>query len=206
MTQGGPRPINGKLVAGLIQAALGRKAGFAQFGATGEAFLATLAPPLAFLIVFCGALAFAGYAVPAIALFLVVTCNLLAPAVITEALCRMWHRREHWLRYANVLNCMPWLILALLTLLLPVASLAVSAGAAPNQAAAALLGATGVYGMWFNWFAARHILQLSVTRALGMMLAGVLGTGILLQLPAVISELAGFPAESAALQALPQIK
>ncbi len=200
MTANDPGRGNGRLIAGLVQAAFGRKSGFAQFGATSDAFLATLAPPFGFLIVLCGALAWAGYTVPALALFFVITCNLLAPAVITEAVCRLWQRREHWLRYANVLNCMPWVILGLLTLMMPLASLAVSAGVAPNHAAFGLLIATCLYGMWFNWFAARQILQLSILRALGVMLAGVIGTGLLLQIPAFVSELAGHHPESATLQ------
>jgi hypothetical protein len=200
LTAADPRRGNGKLIAGLILAAVGRKAGFAQFGATSEAFLATLAPPFGFLIVLCGVLAWAGYALPALALFLVITCNLLAPAVITEAVCRLWQRREQWLRYANVLNCMPWLILGLLTVMMPLASVAVSAGVPPQQASAVLLLGTGLYSMWFNWFAARQILQLSVARALGVMLAGVIGTYLLLQIPGFVSEVSGHRPESAKLQ------
>ena len=167
---------NGRVAVGLLLVGIGRPAGFAQFGGTAEAFLASLAPLLGFLIVLCGALAWTGHWLLGLTFFLVLVCDLLAPAVIADLFCRLWHRREHWACYANVLNWTPWLFVAMFTMLMPVAAAFVSAGVNPAIAAAAVLAVLGLYGMWFNWFAARYVLQLSRTRALLVTLA-VIPTG-----------------------------
>jgi hypothetical protein len=192
---------NGRVALGLLLVGLGRPAGFAQFGGTADAFLASLAPLLGFLIVLCGALAWTGHRLLALTFFLVLVCDLLAPAVIADLFCRLWHRREHWARYANVLNWTPWLFVALFTVLMPVAATFVSAGVSPAFAAACVLAVLGLYGMWFNWFTARHVLDLSRGRALLVMLSVVLGTALLLQVPVTLSEMAGMKPASAALQA-----
>jgi hypothetical protein len=191
---------NGRVALGLLLIGLGRPAGFAQFGGTAEAFLASLAPLLGFLIVLCGALAWTGHRLLGLTFFLVLVCDLLAPAVIADLFCRLWHRREHWARYANVLNWTPWLFLALSMILLPVAASFISAGVDPAIPVAAVAAVLGVYGMWFNWFAARHVLDLSRGRALLLMLAVVLGTSLLLQVPITLSEMAGMKPASVALQ------
>lgn len=182
---------NGRVALGLLLIGLGRPAGFAQFGGTAEAFLASLAPVLGFLIVLCGALAWAGHWLLGLTFFLVLVCDLLAPAVIADLFCRLWHRRQHWARYANVLNCTPWLIIAVFMVLLPVAAAAESAGLNPTAAAGLLMAALGFYGMWLNWFAARHVLDLSAGRALLVMLAVVFGTAVLIQVPVWLAEMAG---------------
>jgi hypothetical protein len=196
-----PGRPNGRVALGLLLVGLGRPAGFAQFGGTVDAFLASLAPLLGFLIVLCGALAWTGHWLMALTFFLVLVCDLLAPAVIADLFCRLWHRREHWARYANVLNCTPWLFIALFMLLMPLAASCVSAGLNPAMAAAGVMAALGLYGMWFNWFAARYVLHLSRTRALLVTLAVILGTALILQVPVTLSELAGMKPASAALQA-----
>jgi hypothetical protein len=193
---------NGRLALGLLLVGIGRPAGFAQFGGSAEAFLASLAPLLGFLIVLCGALAWTGHWLLALTCFLVLVCDLLAPVVIADLFCRLWHRREHWARYANVLNCTPWLFIGLFLLLMPVAVTFESAGVNPAVAAALVLAVLGVYGLWFNWFAARHVLDLSRGRALLVMLSVVLGTALLLQVPVTLSEMAGMRPATVALQVL----
>jgi len=189
---------NGRVALGLLLAGLGRPAGFAQFGATADAFLASLAPLLAFLIVLGAVLAWSGRPLLGLTFFLTMVCGLLAPAVIADLFCRLWQRRQHWARYANVINCTQWLMVAALMLLMPLAALAVSFGLNPVAAAAGVLAAFGVYVMWFNWFAARHVLDLSRGRALLVMLAVVFGTGLLLRLPIYLGELTGLNVSSAA--------
>jgi hypothetical protein len=193
---------NGRVALGLLLIGLGRPAGFAQFGGTAEAFLASLAPVLGFLIVLCGALAWAGHWLLGLTFFLVLVCDLLAPAVIADLFCRLWHRREHWARYANVLNWTPWLFIALSMMLMPVAATVISAGVDPAIPLAAVAAVLGLYGMWFNWFAARHVLDLSRGRALLLALSVVLGTSLLLQVPITLSQMAGMKPATAALRAL----
>lgn len=184
-TRHGARPErpNGRVVLGLVLIGTGRPAGFAQFGGTREAFLASLAPLLGFLLVIGGVLAWSGHAATGAASVLSGVCDLLAPPVIGDLFCRYWRRRQHWALYANVLNCAQWLMLAVLALLLPLASLALSAGLSARVASALVMGIFGMYVLWFHWFTARHVLDLSRGRAALVMLGVVFGTGLLLQAP-----------------------
>jgi len=182
-----PKRPNGRVALGLLLIGTGRQAGFAQFGANADAFLASLAPLLAFLIVLAAALAWSGNALAGLAFFLSAVCDLLAPVVIVDLFCRLWHRRQHWALYANVLNCAQWLMLAALVLLLPLASLTVAAGLSPAAAAGLMIAAFALYAMWFHWFTARHVLDISCGRALLVMLAVVFGTALLLQVPVVLA-------------------
>ncbi len=186
--QGGDRPrLNGRLGLGMLLIATGRPAGFTQFGATAQAYLASLAPWLALAIVLGGTLAVSGRPGLGLAFFLVALCNLLAPAVIADAFCRLWDRRQLWALYANVLNCAQWAFLGVLVLLLPVATMAVAAGLSQDGAARLLLAGLVAYGLWFHWFAARHALQLTRGRAALVMLGVVFGTALLVQAPTLLS-------------------
>ncbi len=184
---GRPRRPNGRVVLGLLLIGTGRVAGFAQFGASTEAFLASLAPCLGLLIVLAGTLAWAGHPGSGLALFLNTLCSLLAPCVIGDVFCRLWDRRQNWALYANVLNCAQWLMLAVLILLVSAASFAVRLGVSLQQATDIAAPVLAVYVAWFHWFAARHALQLSRARALVVMLAVVFGTTALLYGPAYVA-------------------
>ena len=178
---------NGRLALGLMLIGTGRAAGFAQFGASTEAFLASLAPWLGLLVVLAGAIAWSGRPGLGLAFFLVALCNLLAPSVIADAFCRVWDRRQHWALYANVLNCAQWLILVVIVLLLPLATLAVAAGLSQDSTVRLMMATLVAYVMWFHWFAARHVLQVSPARALVVMLGVLFGTALLVHLPAALA-------------------
>ena len=184
---GRPRRPNGRVVLGLLLIGTGRTAGFAQFGASTDAFLASLAPCLGLLIVLAGTLAWAGHPGRGLSMFLYTLCSLLAPCVIGDVFCRLWDRRQNWALYANVLNCAQWLMLAVLILLVSAASFAVRSGVSVQQAAGIAAPVLAVYVAWFHWFAARHALQLSRGRALVVMLAVVFGTTALLYGPAYVA-------------------
>ena len=181
-----PRP-NGRIALGLLLIGTGRAAGFAQFGGNVDAFLASLAPLLAILIVLGGVVAWSGHPWAGLSAVLTGVCDLLAPAVIADLFCRLWHRRQHWALYANVLNCAQWLMIAVLLLLLPLASLGSAMGLSMQHAGLLLMALFGLYVLWFHWFAARHTLDLSRGRALLVMLAVVFGTGLILQAPLLLT-------------------
>ncbi len=184
----GPRKgPNGRLMLGLLLIGTGRAAGFAQFGASRDAFLASLAPWLALLIVTAGMMAVSGYPGVAAGFFLVALCQLLAPAVVADLFCRLWGRREHWALYANVLNCSGWLMVGVFLLLVPLVSLVVPLGASIQTASYTLVGGWVGYLAWFHWFAARHALHVSRTRALLVMFTVLFGTALLLRVPVLIS-------------------
>ncbi len=178
---------NGRVGFGLLMIGTGRVAGFAQFGDSIDAFLASLAPLLGCLIVLCGVLAWYGRPLSGLSALLTGVCGLLAPLIIADGFCRLWQRRQHWALYANVLNCAQWLMLAVLLLIVPLASLGVAAGLPTPQAVLLVMGAFGLYMLWFHWFTARHVLDLSPGRAALVMLAVVFGTGALLQLPVLLA-------------------
>jgi hypothetical protein len=206
-----PRPgtksgANGRLLLGLLLIGTGRAAGFAQFGASRDAFLASLAPWLGLLIVLAGMMAWAGHPVPAGVFFLMALCNLLAPAVIAEMFCRAWNRREYWGLYANVLNCSPFLMVAAFILLVPLASLAVPLGASVTMATYLALGGWFGYMVWFHWFAARHALSISSARATLVMLAVLIGTNVILQLPILLVGRSSFDELTTQLQHAAQTK
>jgi hypothetical protein len=181
-----PRP-NGRIGLGLLLIGTGRAAGFAQFGGTVEAYLATLAPWLGLLIVMSGVLAVTGHVRQAIAFFLITTCNLLAPPVIADLFCRWCKREDRWAHYVNVLNCAQWLMLCVIFALLPLASIVLALGGTEQTAADILVALLGIYVVWFNWFAARHALGISGRRAVLVMLGVVFGTAVLLQVPALFA-------------------
>jgi hypothetical protein len=187
-SQGTP---NGRVGLGLLLVGLGKPSGFSQFGGTKDAFLGSLAPLLAFLFVLSGMIAWSGRPLVALSFFLTVLCDLLAPPVIADFFCGVWQRRDCWARYANVLNCAYWLIPAAVILMSPVVALILSAGISVQVASGAMLLVFSCYMMWFYWFAARHVLNLSPARALLVMLAVVFGTGLMLQVPVGLGRLAG---------------
>ncbi len=183
----GSPPPNGRLALGLLLIGTGRPAGFAQFGGTTEAFLSSLAPLMAILIVIGGVIAWSGRPASGLMILLTGLCDLLAPAVIAELFCRLWQRQPQWALYANVLNCAQWLLPAALVLLLPLASLGMALGLSLTQASLLTMAAFGLYTMWFHWFTARHVLALSAGRALVVMLSVVFGTALLLQAPELLA-------------------
>ena len=192
----GPGKPSGKrpgshMALGLLLIGTGRTSGFAQFGNTGDAFLASLAPLVGILIVLSGLVAWSGRPVLGLTFFLFALCDLLAPAIIADLFCRLWNRRERWGLHANILNCSQWLIFAVLLLLLPIGSIAIAAGLPASAAAELVLLALCGYIMWFHWFAARHALMLSPVKALLVMMGIVFGTGLLLQVPVYAGLLTG---------------
>ncbi len=197
-----PAKPNGRVAYGLLLVGLGKPAGFAQFGGSAEAFLSSLAPLLGFLIVLSLVLVWSGRTIMGVSFFLTMVCDLLAPAVISDLLCRLWQRHERWGHYANVLNCTQWLMAAALVILVPIEAVCVSAGASLEVATGAVLLVFCVYVMWFHWFAARHVLNLSSAKALLMMIAVVFGTGLLLQVPLMLAGLAGLHAPSLSMDSL----
>ncbi len=178
---------NGRLLLGLLLIGTGRAAGFAQFGANADAFLASLAPWLALLIVLAGLLAVTGHWLAALTFFLFTLCNLLTPAIMADGLCRLWGRRQYWALYANILNCTQWIMLAAFLVLIPVTAVLLAAGVPPEAATRITVGVLVAYLMWFHWFAARHALQVSRGRAALAMLCVVFGTTLLLEIPALLT-------------------
>ncbi len=174
----GRLPIRAKIPAkGLLLLAVGRKAGFDHFGTDTDAYLGSLAPLLALILVSC---AWTGVhnAAPrhAASLFLRLICMLLAPVVIADLFCRVWKRAGQWALYANLLNWSQFLAWFVLVVLLFIAQLGVSAGANPGIAVGLAGLALLVYLSWFHWFLARKVLAVSRARVLMLLVISAMVT------------------------------
>ena len=168
-----------KPLLGMIRLARGRVDGLAQFGDTPQAFLASLAPLLAFPIV--GALlllATVGVG-RAVGTLLVTLVAQLTPPVLSHALARSWGREALWLRYATAFNWCQWALPLAAMALLIVLQVAISLGLPGDAADTALLLGLAAYGLWLNWLLARHGLSLSPGRAAALVAITNLGTILL---------------------------
>ncbi len=181
----GSRPPIRRTGMGLLLIAIGRREGLGEFGNTPDAYLASLAPLIAFALVSCVLAAASGAVRMAAQGFLMLLCAWLAPAVISHPLCRVWGRAEFWPRYANILNWAQMLMFLVLSAASAAARAAVTLGLQAN----AVLLVTGLavlaYAVWFHWFVARGTLQLSRWRTVALLLAIAIGTNLIITVPLV---------------------
>lgn len=178
--------MNLKPLVGAAQLAVGRGEGVRQFGSTVPAFLASLAPLVAFPLVGGVVLVLAGGGWLAVAAMLQTLVAQLAPPVLSQVVAARWGRAEEWLRYATAYNWCQWALplvaFGLMMALQPV----VAAGFSDEEAAALLVVLLLAYGIWLNWLIARHGLLLSRLRALGLVLLVNLSTGALIVVPRLL--------------------
>jgi hypothetical protein len=181
------RPPGRSVVAGMARIARGRRDGLAQFGDTTQAFLASLAPLLAFPFV-GGALALLGGRTElAVTDLLATLCGLLAPAVLSYELARLWRRDGLWLRFATAFNWCQWLLPLLGSVLMVLLGMATAGGLSPRAGGMLLVLCLGGYGLWLHWFLARHGLQLSGLRAALLVLVVNFGTVLLVLGPRLLA-------------------
>jgi hypothetical protein len=175
------------VVMGVLLVARGRADGVGYFGATGQAFLSSLAPLLAFpLVGTLLGLATDGV-VRSLADFVMFVCALLTPAVVSYELARWWGRGEHWLRFATAFNWCEWILPVLGCILMVPVSLAMSAGLGSEAASLMLLGCLAAYGLWLHWFLARHALSLSGLKAALLVFLVNVATVVVVAAPRLIA-------------------
>ena len=175
--QGG-EPIRNALL-GIVLVARGRREGLEQFGATRDAFLASLAPLVAFPLVGSGLLLAAGYRWQALEDFLATLCAVLAPSVLSQALARAWKREAAWLHYATAFNWCQWAVPVVGMLILMILGLLLDAGLSENAATLAFAASLAAYAFWLHWFVTRHGLGLGAWRSVLLVAAVNGGTGLL---------------------------
>ena len=95
---------------GIMRIARGQADGVLYFGATPQAFMASLAPLIAFSLVSIGLSSAREGALRALTQFALTLCASLAPAVISFELARLWRRTDLWLRFATAFNWCEWIL------------------------------------------------------------------------------------------------
>lgn len=191
-----PRPQRAdpqrNVLRGILLVVRGRAEGMGQFGASSEAVLAALAPIVAFLIV--GAfLGVAGGGVSALTNVAAISVGLLAPLVLSFEGARWLGRAAEWPRFAAAFCWCQWAAPVVLIGMLMLMMLLMAAGLSGDAAEIAALLATFGYGLWLNWFLARHALQISKWQAAGIVAGVNLLTGALIILPQVADYLMNGP-------------
>ncbi len=189
MPKRGPGPAAPGLrpLLGMLRLARGRVDGLAQFGDTPQAFLASLTPPLGFLIVGAVLMLASDGPVRALTTFLATLVMQLAPAVLSHALARAWGREALWVRYATAFNWCQWALPLAVMALLIVLQAGMQLGLPESAADAALVFGMGAYGLWLNWLLARHGLDLSRGRAALLVGLTNLGTALLALGPSLVA-------------------
>src|ERR1700722_11858029 len=155
------RPTPANVLVGIFRVARGRADGMAQFGGTPEAFLASLAPLIAFPLVGGALMIIGGGGLEALTDLLATLCALLAPPVLSFQVAHWWGREPEWLRFATAFNWCQWIIPLLFCLLVLVFGSLAMAGLPAVLARNGLLLCLVVYGLWLHCFLARHGLGLS---------------------------------------------
>lgn len=166
------------ILRGIARIARGRADGVGCFAGTPQAFMASLAPLLAFPLVGAGMALFTEGPRRALTGLAVALCALLTPAVISYELARFWKRAEAWLRFATAFNWCEWILPFVACLVMVPLSIAINAGMREAVASSALVACLVTYGLWLHWFLARKALGLSGRRAALLVLLVNLGTAV----------------------------
>jgi len=175
-----------RVLTGIWRLARGRADGFEHFSANTPGFLGSLAPLLAFPIVGSLLMLAGGAGSAALGDLLATVCAVLAPAVLSHALARVWGREAAWLRFIIAFNWCQWVIpLAAMLVLLSV-GIVIHLGVPTDAGAILAMVLLGGYGLWLHYFLARRGLDVSAGRAVALVLVVNLGTVLLVIVPRLL--------------------
>ena len=169
-------PARSSILRGILLLARGRADGLRQFGDTPAAFLASLAPLIAFPLVGAVLMLGQGGGWSALTELLATICALLAPPVLAYEPARLWRREALWLRFATAFNWCQWAIPVLASALLVLVYPALAAAAGSEAAGLVVIFVLAGYALWLHWFVARHALMISGPRAALLVVLVNLGT------------------------------
>ena len=181
----GPTGVAG-IVIGILRLATGRADGAARFAGTVQAYLSSLSPLIAFLLVGTVLRLLQEAAVPVLRDVLAAAIALLAPAVLSHAIVSAWKREEGWLRYAVAYNWCQWALLPALLLILVGMGMAVAAGLGHAAAGRTALLLLAGYALWLHWIVSRATLGLQPGRAALLVLLVNCGTAALVFGPTIL--------------------
>ncbi|GAB0113853.1 hypothetical protein [Acidisoma sp. C75] len=160
------RPRAGNILRGVILLCRGDARGLSDIGAVPDAFLASLAPLIAFPLVGCGLMVAQGMVREGLTDFLASIIAILAPPLIAYSIARPWGKTAGWLRFATAFNWCQWVLPILGVLLVVIGSLFVQFGLPMKPTVLGLCALLLAYAFWLHWFLARHALGLARGRAL----------------------------------------
>lgn len=176
------------VLRGLVLISRFRREGLAEFEANRSAFLASLAPLIAFPLVGALMVAQLGMFFAAISSFLSSLIALLAPLLISEAFARRWGVGERWLGFAVASNWSQCIMPVLFGVMRIAAWVLVEIGVLPSDedVVVGLLMMVLIYALAVQWFVVRHGLGLSRGRTTLLVLGSDLVTGALVMTPQLI--------------------
>jgi hypothetical protein len=174
-------------VRGLMLLAYGNPQGLIFFGSDTQAYLASLAPLVGFLLVYGAQAMMTESPRQGGAALLAGLISVIGPPVLAEPLCRRWGREREWGLYANVLNWAVILLVGVALLASCAALLLVAAGVSLNTAVGACALALLIYSVWLQWFTARCALDLTRWQTVKLLLLTQLGTTLLIAVPTVLA-------------------
>ncbi len=187
------RPFTNVLL-GIMLVARGRAEGLRQFGDTPQSVLAALAPLLAFLLVGV-VLGLLGRNRQAVTDAAGVSVGLLGPLVLSFEVARWWGRAPLWRRFATAFCWCQWAAPVVLAAVLMLMAVLMGIGFSGDAAAGTGVALLFSYGLWLNWFLARHALSLTRWRAAAMVAMVNVATALLILVPQVADYLVnGIPA------------
>ncbi len=153
------------IVQGMALLACGRAEGISRFRGTVNAFLAALAPGIAYnVVIFFLALLQKDTIVGLIRVELSL-CAFLALPVISYAFAKRWNREERWLRYATASAWSQWTSLFVFVMVMAISALALPGLANRPGFDRAVMMASQLYDLWLGMFIARCGLEISRWRA-----------------------------------------
>jgi hypothetical protein len=176
-------------LVGAAQLAVGRVAGITRFGDSVPAFMASLAPLLAFPLVGAVFLLAGGSPDDAATTLLLALVAQLAPAVVSHALAVRWGREAAWLRYATAFNWCQWAIPMAAFVLMIGLQAATMAGLGDEAAGDVLIMGLAAYALWLHFILARAGLGLGRGRAVLLVLVVNFVTVVLVLGPRWIANL-----------------
>ncbi len=168
-----------QVVHGLFLLGTGRSEGFSRFEGGRDAFLASLSPPIAFLLVLSALLLSQRPSLPALCLVLLMLCAVLLPPVLSHLLARLWRRADRWQRYATASAWSVWLVLPVYLPAMLLASVLLQMGLGREAADRAAMLLLAGYFLWLQWFMAWKGLAIGRFKAVLTVLALTAGSSLL---------------------------
>jgi hypothetical protein len=166
------------IARGILLLARGSRAGIKEFGNTLDNFTASIAPLIAFPLVFSAMAAVAGQLQLGLLSFLSHLCAVLVLPVITHEFARRVGMEGYWLRAATALNWSFWMLIPALFVAAFIAAVMVEAGLGMVDGEYAAMAMIGLYFLWYHWFIVRAGLGLGVLGAMGFVALSSLCIGL----------------------------